>query len=151
MRSHRQTLPSSQTHIKMLPSRENAVWRIVLTHCECWRVLQRDLAGSSRFSSHKKVFPYWFPSAMNLWRKSNENRMNQNSQALYSKRCTIDMDVSSLDLVVAESSSLPGFQQTIEFSHDWNIKEQSMLWSIKKILVFTLDNIKSPIHFTQST
>lgn len=120
-RSQRQIFPPSQTQIRMLPSREKAVCLIIFVHLPLCSVVQQDLAGSKRFSSHKNVSPNWFPSAMNLWLKSNEKRLNQNSQAMYSNRCTIEMAVSLLDFGV--SSRFPGFQQIIEFSHDWNIME----------------------------
>lgn len=44
--------------------------------------------------------------------------MNQISQSLYSKRCSIDVDESPC-LMTLLSFSRPGFQHTIEFSQDY--------------------------------
>lgn len=118
--SQRQMVPSSQTLIRMRPSREKVVCRIGDVHFICDRGMARIWVGSGVSMSHTKSLPLWLPNAMNWQFGSNANRMNQISQSLNSKRCRIEAD-ESLYLAPLPPLSLkrPGFQHTMEFSHDW--------------------------------
>lgn len=122
-------VPSSQTQIKMRPSREKVVCRIAVVHFGWANGMARICVGSGVSMSHMNNLPLWLPSAMKRHLGSNANRMNQISQSLNSKRCRIDAEESlCLAPVRLTSFKRPGFQHTIEFSHD-------LKWSIKYITV----------------
>lgn len=93
---------------------------------------------------------------MNWQFGSNAKRINQISQSLNSKRCRIEAD-ESLYLDPQLSLNRPGFQHTMEFSHDCKIHKQLQLSSslaflgLLNGLISTLDITKSPSHRTQST
>lgn len=119
VRSQRQIVPSSHTQIKIFPSRENVVCRIGEVHFGCVSVTARINVGSGVLISHKNTLPHWFPNAINLQWWSTAKRMNQISHSLYSKRWRIDADESPCLNSLELSFKRPGFQQIIEFSHDW--------------------------------
>lgn len=127
VRSQRQMVPSSQTQIKILPSRENVVCRIGDVHFGWVNVTARINVGSGVLISHKNTLPHWLPNAINLQWWSRAKRINQISHSLYSKRCKIvaleSPCLNSLEL----SFKRPGFQQIIEFSHDWKIKIDELI------------------------
>lgn len=118
VRSQRQMVPSSQTQIRMFPSRENVVCRMGDVHFGCVRVTARINVGSGVLMSQRNTFPHWLPSAINLEWWSSANRMNQISHSLYSKRCKIDAVESPCLNSLELSFKRPGFQHTIEFSQD---------------------------------
>lgn len=51
-------VPSSHTHIRMLPSREKVVCRIGDVHFGCVNVAARMRVGSGVLMSQRKTFPH---------------------------------------------------------------------------------------------
>uniref|UniRef100_A0A6B0ULA1 Putative secreted protein n=1 Tax=Ixodes ricinus TaxID=34613 RepID=A0A6B0ULA1_IXORI len=114
----------------MLPSRLRLVCRMGLPHLACVSTVLLQVVGSSTSMFHTYVFPTWFPRARIFCSKSMEKRMNQMLHSLYSKRCSTVVLVSVWR--TSSCSRSPGFQHTMQFSHD-------------------LDRTKLPSQRTQST
>lgn len=142
VRSQRQTVPSSQTQIKMFPSRENVVWRMGDVHFGCVSVTARINVGSGVLMSQRNTLPHWLPSAINLAWWSSANRMNQISHSLYSKRCKMDAVESPCLNSLELSFKRPGFQHTIEFSQDYREKKLPFSFLSNQFEFCRIQNLK---------